>query len=82
MAMAYQQPPVDSLPVSSYATFTILGAALLIAPDAPTWLWWLGIGLGTGLSTGLVVTRFGGPFNPPILAHTYTAIIGIVFLAT
>lgn len=66
----------------SYATFALLGAALLIAPDAPTWLGWLGIGLGLNLSTGLVVTRFAGPFNPPILAHTYTAIIGIVLLAT
>lgn len=67
--------------LASYAVFAILGTALLLTPDVPPWLGWLGVGVGSGLAAGLISTRFAGPFNPPILAHTYTAIVGVVLLA-
>ena len=66
--------------LASYAAFAILGIALLLVPDLPTWLGWLGIGLGTVMTAGLTGTRFGGPFNPPFLAHTFTATVGVVLL--
>jgi hypothetical protein len=31
---------------------------------------------------GFILTRFAGPFNPPILAHSYTAVVGVVLLLT
>jgi len=64
---------------SAYAAFAALGAAVLAA-DGPSWLGWLGIGLGVGCLAGFVATRFAGPFNPPILAHTYTAVLGVWLL--
>jgi hypothetical protein len=65
--------------LASYATFAILGAAVL-ASALPTWLGWLGVGLGVGCLAGLVGTRFAGPFNPPILAHLYPAVVGVALL--
>jgi hypothetical protein len=65
--------------VSAYAAFAVLGAAVLAA-DGPPWLGWLGVGLGSGCLAGFVGTRFAGPFNPPILAHSYTAVLGVWLL--
>ncbi len=64
---------------AAYVAFAIIGAALLLS-DLPAWLGWLGIALGTVSVSGFVVTRAAGPFNPPLLAHTYTCVIGIVLL--
>jgi hypothetical protein len=64
---------------SAYAAFAVLGTAVLAA-DGPSWLGWLGVGLGVGCLAGFVGTRFAGPFNPPILAHTYTAVLGVWLL--
>jgi hypothetical protein len=64
---------------SAYTAFAVLGAAVLAA-DGPSWLGWLGVGLGLGCLAGFVGTRFAGPFNPPILAHTYTAVLGVWLL--
>jgi hypothetical protein len=64
---------------SAYAAFAVLGVAVLAA-DGPSWLGWLGVGLGLGCLAGFVGTRFAGPFNPPILAHTYTAVLGVWLL--
>jgi hypothetical protein len=64
---------------SAYAAFAVLGAAVLAA-DGPSWLGWLGVGLGLVCLAGFVGTRFAGPFNPPILAHTYTAVLGVWLL--
>lgn len=64
---------------SAYAAFAVLGAAVL-AGDGPSWLGWLGVGLGLGCLAGFVRTRFAGPFNPPIMAHTYTAVLGVWLL--
>jgi hypothetical protein len=64
---------------SAYAAFAVLGAAVL-AVGGPSWLGWLGVGLGLGCLAGFVGTRFAGPFNPPIWAHTYTAVLGVWLL--
>ena len=66
--------------LASYAAFVLLGAAVVLSDAVPAWSGWLGIGLGAGCLAGFVLTRFAGPFNPPILAHLYTAILGIVVL--
>ena len=66
--------------VASYAAFAVLGAAVLASDAAPHWLGWTGIGLGVGCLAGFVATRFAGPFNPPILAHLYTGLLGAVLL--
>ncbi len=66
---------------SAYAAFAVLGAAVLASEDLPRWLGWLGVAWGIGFLAGFVATRFAGPFNPPFLAHTYTAIVGVVLLA-
>ncbi len=67
---------------ASYVTFGLLGAAVLASDSLPHWSGWLGVGLGVGCLAGFVATRFAGPFNPPILAHTYTAVLGVVLLVT
>jgi hypothetical protein len=64
---------------AAYATFAVLGAAVL-ADGGPGWLGWLGVALGLGLLAGFVGTRFAGPFNPPIFAHTYTGVVGVWLL--
>ena len=68
--------------LASYAAFAVLGAAVLASDAMPHWAGWVGIGLGTGCLAGFVATRFAGPFNPPFLAHTYTALLGVVLLVT
>ena len=68
--------------VASYTAFAMLGAAVLASSAVPHWAGWVGLGLGVGCLGGFVATRFAGPFNPPILAQTYTALLGIVLLVT
>jgi len=65
--------------LTAYTSWALLGAALVESRVAPAWLGWAGVGAGTALAIGFAVFR-GGPFGPPILAHVYTAVIGIVFL--
>ena len=67
--------------VASYVAFAALGAAVLASDAVAHWAGWVGLGLGVGCLTGFVATRFAGPFNPPILAHTYTGLLGVVLLA-
>lgn len=67
---------------SAYAAFAVLGAAVLAADDLPRWLGWLGVVWGIGFLAGFVATRFAGVFNPPFLAHTYTAVLGVALLVT
>ena len=66
---------------SAYATFVVLGAAVLVT-NGPAWFGWLGVGGGTAFLAGFVATRFDGVFNPPFWAHTYTAALGILMLRT
>jgi hypothetical protein len=65
---------------AAYLSFAALGGAVL-ADGGPAWLGWLGVGLGFACLGGFVGTRFDGPFNPPILAHTYTGVLGIWLLS-
>jgi hypothetical protein len=67
---------------SAYAAFAILGAAVLAAGVLPGWVGWVGVGVGLGFLAGFVATRFSGPFNPPIWAHTYSGLIGVVLLTS
>ena len=67
---------------SAYAAFTILGAAVLAAGWLPGWVGWLGVGWGLAFLAGFAGTPFAGPFNPPFWAHTYTALIGVLLLAS
>jgi hypothetical protein len=68
--------------VASYAAFAVIGAAVLASNALPHWTGWAGLVLGVGCLGGFVATRFAGPFNPPILAHTYTGLLGVVLLVT
>jgi hypothetical protein len=63
----------------SYATFALLGSAMLGSSLFPNWLGWIGIGGGAVAFAGFTLLR-GGPFAPPILAHTYGLLVGIVLL--
>jgi hypothetical protein len=66
--------------LSAYVASALLGFAVLAADALPVWLGWAGVGWGLVLAAGLVVTRFAGPFNPPILAHVYPGVVGAVLL--
>jgi len=68
--------------IAAYSAFALLGAAVLASNTMPHWTGWVGIGLSVGCLAGFVATRFAGPFNPPILAHTYTGLLGVVLLVT
>lgn len=67
---------------SGYASFALLGTGLLAGGDLPSWVGWLGIGWGAGFLVGFVATRFAGPFNPPLWAHAYTGLTGVLLLTT
>lgn len=63
----------------SYAAFSVLGGAILGGSLFPTWLGWTGVAGGVVGLVGFTLMR-GGPFAPPILAHTYGLLVGIVLL--
>jgi hypothetical protein len=65
---------------TSYAAFVVVGAATLAVDMLPVWVGWTGIGAGGVLGAGFAVTRASGPFNPPLWAHTYTAVVGVALL--
>jgi hypothetical protein len=67
---------------SAYVVFAALGAAVLVDDLLPRWVGWTGIVWGLGFLAGFVATRFEGPFNPPIWAHLYTFLIGVMLLAS
>lgn len=66
---------------SAYLSFALLGSAVLADGVLASWVGWTGVILGLGSLAGFAVTRAAGPFNPPILAHLYTLILGIAVLA-
>jgi hypothetical protein len=70
--------------LSAYASFVLLGAAVLAGGDLPAWLGWLGVSWGVAFVAGFVVVadRFHAPFYPPFWAHAYTGVLGVVLLAT
>jgi hypothetical protein len=63
----------------SYATFAVLGSAMLHSSLFPIWLGWTGIASGTLGFIGFLVMR-GGPFGPPIIAHSFGLLVGIIML--
>jgi hypothetical protein len=67
---------------SAYVAFALLGAAVLVTGLLPGWVGWVGIGWGLVFLAGFVGTRFAGPFNPPFWAHTYSALVGVMLLAS
>ncbi len=66
--------------LTAYVAYAVLGIAVLISDDLPTWLGWAGIVWGLAFAAGFAATRFAGPFNPPFWAHVYTGIVGLVLL--
>lgn len=64
--------------MSAYATFVMLGVAFLGVDFIPAWVGWVGIAAGTSGLIGYPKFR-GGPFAPPIIAHAYGLLVGIVF---
>jgi hypothetical protein len=70
--------------LSAYASFVLLGSAVLAGSALPTWLGWLGVIWGVAFVVGFVVVadRFGAPFYPPFWAHAYTGVLGVVLLTT
>ncbi len=66
--------------LTAYVASGVLGIAVLVSDDLPTWLGWAGAGWGLAFAAGLTATRFAGPFNPPFWAHLYTATVGVVLL--
>jgi hypothetical protein len=66
--------------LTAYVASAVLGIAVLLSDTLPAWLGWSGVGWGLAFATGLVATRFAGPFNPPFWAHLYTAAVGVALL--
>ncbi len=67
---------------SAYAAFAVLGVAVVLGRQLPSWVGWLGVAWGAGFLLGFVATRFAGPFNPPFIAHAYTAALGLALLSS
>ena len=68
---------------SAYATFVVLGAAVVLDDDLPAWLGWLGVGWGCAFGAVLTVGgRIAYAVHPPFWAHTYPAVVGVVLIVT
>jgi hypothetical protein len=64
----------------SHATFTALGGAMLRGSLFPAWHHgWTGVVSGAVGFCGFVVAD-GGPFGPPIIAHSFGLLVGMVML--
>ena len=63
----------------SYGAFALFGGAMLGGSVFPAWLGWIGVASGLIGLVGFVVTS-GGPFAPPIIAHSFGLLAGIVLL--
>ena len=69
--------------LSAYATFVVLGAAVVLDDDLPAWLGWLGVGWGCAFGAVLAVGgRIAYAVHPPFWAHTYPAVVGVVLIVT
>jgi hypothetical protein len=65
--------------LSAYATFGVLGVAVLVEGVLPAWLGWLGVVWGPAYALGFI-SRWSGVFQPPAWAHLYTGLLGIMLL--
>ena len=63
----------------SYATFVLLGLAVLGSSLVPVWVGWVGVAAGASGLVGFPLLR-GGPFAPPIIAHSFGMLVGVVML--
>lgn len=66
----------------AYASLVLVGAALLVAPDAPRFSGWFVLAFGAvafvGNATGRPQTkRFGPVLEPPFMVHVPTLVLGI-----
>ena len=66
--------------LTAYVASAVLGLAVLASDVLPTWLGWTGVAWGLAFASGLLATRFAGPFNPPFWAHLYTGALGVSIL--
>lgn len=66
---------------SAYAASAVLGGAVIADDSLPSWVGWLGVGWGL---LSVLVLSSGGRWRyvvqPPILAHTFTAAVGVALL--
>jgi hypothetical protein len=63
----------------SYLAFALLGGAMLHGSLFPSWLAWFGVVSGCLGVVGFTLMR-GGPFGPPIIAHSYGLLVGVLLL--
>jgi hypothetical protein len=69
--------------LSAYATFVVLGAAVVLDQGLPAWVGWLGVGWGCAFAALLAVGgRIAYVVHPPFWAHTYPAVVGVVLIVT
>ena len=66
---------------SAYAAFVVLGGAVVADDSLPPWIGWLGVAWGL---VSVLVLAAGRSWRyvvqPPILAHTVTAAVGVALL--
>jgi hypothetical protein len=65
--------------ITAYISAIPLGF-VIAAATGPNWLGWAGVVWGGGCATGFVLTRGAGFFSPPILAHVFSAAVGMTLL--
>jgi hypothetical protein len=67
--------------LSAYAAFAVLGGAVIADDGLPSWLGWLGVVWG---ASSVIALSSGGRWRyvvqPPVLAHTFTAAVGVALL--
>jgi uncharacterized membrane protein YtjA (UPF0391 family) len=69
--------------LSAYATFVVLGAAVVLDDGLPVWLGWLGVGWGVAFGALMALGgRMSYAVSPPFWAHTYPAVVGVALVAT
>ena len=66
--------------LTAYVASAVLGIAVLVSDALPLWLGWAGVAWGLAFASGLVATRFAGPFSPPFWAHLFTGALGVSLL--